>query len=58
MKTNNWKNKMETLEIGQSFETDASHYNTLRSMRSKLRLNGFDFTFKIGKGRITTRRVA
>lgn len=53
-----WKNDMENLVIGSAFETDAKNYNTMRSMRSVLRKNGFDFQFKLGKGTLTVRRTA
>lgn len=55
---NNWKKKMENLEIGQSTEISSEYYTALRVTRSRLRSNGFDFTFKIGKGIITVRRIA
>jgi len=49
---------MTELEIGQAFETDASNYGSIRAMRSKLRLDGFDCQFKLGKGTLTVRRTA
>lgn len=49
---------MENLEIGKSFETDAKNYGSLRAQRSKLRLDGFDFQFKLGKCLITVKRIA
>jgi len=55
---NNWKKQMRELEIGQAFETDAANYGSIRAMRSKLRLDGFDFQFKLGKGTLTVRRIA
>jgi len=57
MKQNNWKHQMENLIIGDAFETDAKHYNTMRAMRSVLRKKGFDFQFKLGKNILTVRRT-
>lgn len=52
-----WKNRMTTLEIGQSFDDKSEHYGSLRAMRYKLKSDGYDFTFKIGKGLITVKRI-
>lgn len=59
MESNNkWTENMGNLEIGQSFETSTDNYTTLRVTRQRMRKNGFDFQFKLGKGTLTVRRTA
>lgn len=55
---NKWTSNMGNLEIGQSFETSSENYTTLRVTRSRMRKDGFDFQFKLGKGLITVKRIA
>lgn len=52
-----WKKRMTNLEIDESFEDKSEHYGSLRAMRYKLKSDGYDFTFKIGKGLITVKRI-
>lgn len=54
---NNWKKRMTDLSVGNEFSTKSKNYGSLRAMRSKLRLEGFDFTFKLGKRTITVKRI-
>jgi len=56
-KRNDWKKQMTDLELGSDFTDSSEHYGSLRAMRSKLKSDGYMFTFKIGKGLITVKRV-
>jgi hypothetical protein len=53
----NWKKRMTELYVGDSFDDKSEHYGSIRAMRHKLRSEGYDFTFKIGKGLITVKRI-
>ncbi len=52
-----WKNRMTNLKIDELFKDNSEHYGSIRAMRHKLRKEGYDFTFKIGKGIITVKRI-
>ena len=49
---------MKRLEIGQSWILESDYYQTATEVREILRLSGFDFQFKLGKGTLTVRRTA
>lgn len=59
MAKNNWTEQMNSLKVGESFETDSKHYNTLCTTRIRIKTVNPDlhYQIKLGKGLLTVRRT-